>query len=149
MIRKAREVGPANRRGSREAVAKRVSARQFNELLQGDERRHDGRSEKRRKRLLQELKTGTRGPTKSPLKPVDVLQHAAELLELGETLASLRKVARYDRVFGAVPADGLLDALSKLHAAYRFRPEVYRFVGIDDRTLERAGVLPKRAKGTT
>ncbi len=80
------------------------------------------------------------------MKPVDVLQHAAELLDLGETLASLRKVARYDRMFQTVPEDGLLAALTNLQSAYRFRVEVYRFVGIEERVLERAGIPVKKAK---
>ena len=51
---------PANKRGSPEAVEKRRVARMFNDLLGDKSARNklDGRTEKRRKRLLRELASG-------------------------------------------------------------------------------------------
>lgn len=49
----------------------------------------DGRTLKRKNRLTAELKTGRDGRA---LKAIEVLTHATELLALGETLTSLRKL---------------------------------------------------------
>src|SRR5580704_16070805 len=87
---------PPNRRGSPEAVEKRRVARLFNDVLGGrgsGARKHDGRTEKRRQRLLRELESGKlRGAHE--LKPLDVLVRVNELLDLGEPLRSIRKVAK-------------------------------------------------------
>ena len=73
------------------------------------------------------------------LKPLDVLDRVSELLELGEPLAALKKICRPRQA----PAAGarLVDVVRELHRAYRFRPEAYRFVGVDDAVLRAAGVL--------
>jgi len=142
----------ANRRGSPEAIEKRRVARAFNDVLGGGTSgpRLDGRTEKRRQRLLQELEQGvTRGARE--LKPLDVLQHVQQLLDLGETVSAIRKVAK-PRKPGAAPAV-MVGIVQRLHKAYRFRAEAYRFVGIGDEILRSAGVLepeprskPRRAK---
>ena len=78
-------------RGSAEAIEKRRVARQINSLFGGgggQTGKLDGRTEKRRQRLLKELKEGRAG---QPLKPIDIIAHANELLALGETLATIRK----------------------------------------------------------
>lgn len=133
---------PANRRGSPEAIEKRKAARSFNAVLLGHGaagRMLDGRTEKRRQRLLKELKEGTGGGEKG-LKPLDVLQRVQELLELGEALSSIRKVCK---ARSTLPLDrSVVEAVGRLHKAYGFRPEAYRFVGIGDDVLRRAGVLP-------
>src|SRR6476620_5391427 len=84
-----------NRRGSPEAIEKRRAARMFNDVLGGNAAggRLDGRTEKRRQRLLQELESGLARGSRE-LKPLDVLSRVQELLELGEPLASIRKVAK-------------------------------------------------------
>ena len=131
-----------NRRGSPEAIEKRRAARMFNDVLGGraSAGKLDGRTEKRRKRLLHELETGkTRGSR--DLKPLDVLQHVQELLELGEPLSSIRKVAKVKKT--TVPPDAILGVVERLHKAYGFRPETYRFVGIGEDVLAEAGVLGK------
>ena len=73
-----------NKRGSPEAVAKRRAARKFNDIALGagaSSTRLDGRTEKRRQRLLKEVTAGSvRGAT---LKPVDMLLRLQELLTLG------------------------------------------------------------------
>ena len=132
---------PLNRRGSPEAIEKRRAARLFNDVLGGrgtGARKLDGRTEKRRQRLLAELKSGkARG--NHDLKPLDVLQHVEELLSLGEPLASIRKVAKVRK--SQVPEEAMHDAVVRLHKAYNFKPETYRFVGIGDEILRSAGVL--------
>ena len=70
-------------RGSAEAIEKRRVARQLNSLFGGGGRpsgKLDGRTEKRRQRLLKELKDG-KGD--QPLKPIEIITHANELLEMG------------------------------------------------------------------
>ena len=129
-----------NRRGSPEAIEKRRVARLFNDVLTGrgaSAPRLDGRTEKRRQRLLAELEAGMRG--QRPLKPIEVLQHANELLGFGETVASLKKVVKVRKL--SAPPDGLAEVVERLHHAYGFRAEAYRFVGLTDDVLTEAGVL--------
>jgi hypothetical protein len=132
---------PVNRRGSPEAIEKRRAARLFNDVLGGRGGRpgkRDGRTEKRRQRLMRELESGkVRGAHE--LKPLDVLQRVHELLELGEPLRSIRKVAKVRKT--AVPPETILEVVGRLHKAYGFRPECYRFVGVGDDVLRHAGVL--------
>ena len=130
---------PQNRRGSPEAVEKRRVARLFNDVLGGTSGspRRDGRTEKRRLRLLKELEDGlARG--KRALKPIDVLLRVQELLEMGEPLSQLRKVVKV-RANETAP-EGLVDVVARLHEAYGFRPEAYRFVGIGEDVLAQAGI---------
>lgn len=129
-----------NRRGSPEAIEKRRAARFFNDVLGGRgaaTQRLDGRTQKRRQRLLKELETGKARGTRD-LKPLDVLLRVQELLDLGEGVSALRKVVKVKKV-------GLGDdvplAVERLHKAYNFRPEVYRFVGIGDDLLKEVGVV--------
>lgn len=131
---------PPNRRGSPEAIEKRRAARLFNDVLGGRAAagKLDGRTEKRRQRLLAELESGKTRAGRE-LKPLDVLQHVQELLAIGEPLASIRKVAKV-RKHGVADGD-LADVVGRLHKAYAFRPEAYRFVGIGDEVLREAGVL--------
>lgn len=140
----------ANRRGSPEAIEKRRVARLFNDILGGrgsGALKHDGRTEKRRQRLMRELESGkVRGSRE--MKPLDVLQRVNELLDLGEPLSSIRKVAKVRK--NAVPAESIVEVVSRLHKAYGFRPECYRFVGVADDVLRTAGVVgadgPRRAR---
>lgn len=130
-----------NRRASREAVEKRRAARAFNEVVAGQvPRPHDGRTERRRRRLLKELAQGARNGQE--LKPIEVLLRAQALLDLGEPLASIEQARPAP---APVPiSDALVAGLRNLHAAYAFAPTLYRLVGIDDAALVRAGIL--RAK---
>ena len=130
-----------NRRGSPEAIEKRRAARMFNDVLGGrgaSTSKLDGRTEKRRQRLLRELEQGTTRGARE-LKPLDVLQHVQELLDLGEPLSSIRKVSKIKKV--PLLPDAMVDVVGRLHKAYGFRPETYRFVGITDDVLRTAGVL--------
>jgi hypothetical protein len=133
--------GPQNRRGSPEAIEKRRVARLFNDILGGrgaGVARRDGRTEKRRQRLMRELESGKSRGTRE-LKPIDILQHVNELLSMGEPLSSIRKVAKVRR--SAVPAESVVELVTRLHKAYGFRPECYRFVGVGNDVLRSAGVL--------
>jgi len=141
---------PANRRGSPEAIEKRRVARLFNDILGGrgsGSSKRDGRTEKRRQRLMRELESGkVRGARE--MKPLDVLQRVHELMELGEPLSSIRKVTKVRK--HTVPPESIVEVVSRLHKAYGFRPECYRFVGVDDDVLRSAGVIgaesPKRPR---
>ena len=132
---------PQNKRGSPEAVEKRRVARLFNDVLGGasSSPQRDGRTEKRRQRLMKELEEGmARG--KRELKPIDVLLRVQELLELGEPLSHLRKVVKVRALPSETSSEGLVDVVARLHEAYGFRPESYRFVGIADEVLAKAGI---------
>lgn len=141
---------PQNRRGSPEAIEKRRVARLFNDILGGrgaGAHKRDGRTEKRRQRLMRELESGKSRGTRE-LKPIDILQHVNELLSLGEPLSSIRKVTKVRK--SAVPPESVVEVVTRLHKAYGFRPECYRFVGVGDDVLRSAGVLdadtPRRGR---
>ena len=141
---------PLNRRGSPEAIEKRRVARMFNDILGGrghGAHKRDGRTEKRRQRLMRELESGkVRGSRE--LKPLDVLQRVNELMSLGEPLSSIRKIAKVRKAM--VSPDSVVEVVTRLHKAYGFRVECYRFVGVGDDVLRSAGVLgaegPKRGR---
>jgi hypothetical protein len=130
-----------NRRGSPEAIEKRRAARLFNDVVGGRGgglHKRDGRTEKRRQRLMRELQSGkVRGSRE--LKPLDILQRVHELLQLGEPLRSIRKITKVRR--STVLPETMIEVVGRLHKAYGFRPECYRFVGVDDGVLRSAGVL--------
>lgn len=134
-----------NRRGSPEAIEKRRVARVFNDILGGGAASHklDGRTEKRRQRLLKELEAGKARGSRE-LKPLDILQRVQELMDLGEPLSSIRKVTKVKK--SAVSPESIVGVVERLHRAYSFRPEVYRFVGIGEEVLREAGVLTEAAK---
>ena len=132
---------PSNRRGSPEAIEKRRAGRFFNDVLGGRSSRDgklDGRTEKRRQRLLRELEKGVARGTRG-LKPLDVLQRVQELMDLGEPVSAIRKVAKVRRT--VVPPESVIAVVERLHNAYHFRPETYRFLGIGDDVLRSAGVV--------
>jgi hypothetical protein len=137
---------PRNRRGSPEAIEKRRAARQFNDVLGGRglaANKLDGRTEKRRLRLLRELENGKARGTRD-LKPLDVLQRVQQLMELGEPISSIRKVAKVRK--SNLPPESVVEVVERLHRAYNFRPETYRFVGIGEEVLRSAGVLADEAR---
>ena len=137
---------PANRRGSPEAIEKRRVARVFNDILGGrgaSAHKLDGRTEKRRQRLLKELEAGKARGSRE-LKPLEVLQRVQELMDLGESLSSIRKVAKVRK--NTVTPEAIVGVVEELHHAYSFRPEVYRFVGIGEEVLREAGVLADASK---
>ncbi len=138
---------PPNRRGAPEAIAKRRAGRAFNDLFDtSSSPRLDGRTEKRRKRLLDELEQGRRRGSKRELKPLEILTHVDELLTLGESVATIKKVCKPHPAPQTAEAE-LVETVRELHAAYAFRPEAYRFVGVSDELLRTAGVIDRDAPG--
>lgn len=143
---------PPNRRASPDVVEKRRAARFFNDAISGKaQRAPDGRTERRRKRLLKELEERAARNGKRELKPIDVLARVQELLDLGEALAVIRKASPPPRALAQSPE--LIDGVRRIHRAYAFAVEVYQFVGIDAEVLRAAGVLdaakkPGLARGT-
>jgi hypothetical protein len=118
----------------------------FNDILGGhgaSSHKLDGRTEKRRQRLLRELEAGKARGSRE-LKPLDILQRVQELMDLGEPLASIRKVTKVKK--SAVSPEAIVGVVERLHRAYSFRPEVYRFVGIGEDVLKEAGVLTETSK---
>ena len=118
----------------------------FNDVLGGGSAagKLDGRTEKRRQRLMKELEAGTARGARE-LKPLDVLQRVQELMDLGEPLSSIRKVAKVRKV--SIPPESMVEIVGRLQRAYAFRPEVYRFVGIGEEVLRSAGVLNPAGSG--
>lgn len=116
-------------RGSKEAIEKRRAARQLNTLLTGgarDPNKIDGRTEKRRRRLIRELKEGRRG---MPLKPIDFVTHVNELMDLGETTSSLKKHGVKQRKTEQTPE--ITQIAAQTQEAYGFRTEAWKLLGID------------------
>jgi len=140
MVKKA-----TNLRGSPQAVEKRRAARLFNQILLGKGGgAPDGRTERRRRRLLDELANGAARGGKRELKPIDVLSRVQELLVLGEPLASIRRACARPRPVEATPE--VIEGIRRIHRAYDFPAEAYAFVGLDAAALEQAGVLPDPAE---
>lgn len=135
-------------RGSPEAIRKRKAARQLNTLFGGETsaaQKLDGRTEKRRKRLISELKS-EKGSKE--LKTLDVLTHVDELLALGETAASLKKQGVKARK--SELDEGRIAAAEETQAAYKFRSGAWKFLGIpmgDDGRIARPEAAPKKKKG--
>jgi hypothetical protein len=145
MARAKAQSKPLNRRGSPEAIEKRRVARMFNDVLSGGgvATKLDGRTAKRRQRLMRELEENKAHGTRE-LKPLDILQRVQELLELGEPLANIKKVRKVPRAMSANAST--VELIQRLHHAYKFRRETYRFVGISDDVLTEAGVIPGDGK---
>jgi hypothetical protein len=123
-------------------VEKRRAARLFNKALLGEQGSGapDGRTERRRRRLLDELARGAARGGKRGLKPIDVLARVQELLALGEPLASIRKACPEPPPVEATPS--IIEGIRLIHRAYEFPIEAYAFVGLGGEALLRAGVLP-------
>lgn len=93
--------------------------------------------------MLKELEAGKARGSRE-LKPLDVLQRVQELMDLGEPLSSIRKVTKVRK--SAVAPEAIVGVVERLHRAYSFRPECYRFVGIGEEVLREAGVLADAGK---
>lgn len=116
-------------RGSPEAVAKRRAARSLNTMFGsgGTGPTRDGRTEKRRQRLLTELQEGQRNGR--PIKALEVLVNTNELLELGETLGSIRK--RGAKPLKAELSEEDMEIVHRTQQEYGFRPEAWKMLGVD------------------
>lgn len=91
--------------------------------------------------MLKELSDGATGSGQD-LKPIDVLLRVQWLLNMGETVESLKKVR--PQPITVKVTEALINGVKQLNDAYDFAPEVYRFVGIDDDVLVAAGVVRKK-----
>jgi hypothetical protein len=135
----------AGGRGSAEAIEKRRVARQLNTLFSGGSSQPgkvDGRTEKRRQRLMKELKEGKSGQA---LKPIEIVTHANELLELGETLSGIRKNGIKMPKLDLDGTPDKVETVLRAQDAYGFRPEVWKLLGLDLAELT-AGHAAKAAK---
>ena len=140
--RKARKATTG--RGSPEAIEKRRVARKLNDLLTGGSKttsKLDGRTEKRRQRLVKELKDGKRG---KPLKPIQVLLHANELLEIGETFGSLKRQGVKPRKIEMTPE--VEEYVAKTQEVYNFQASAWRLLGITLSTTLPSKTKAKRGK---
>lgn len=125
------------RRGSPEAIAKRRAARSLNRMFdQGAvAQAMDGRTLKRKRRLLKELQEGKRGET---LKAHEVLAHVTELLGMGENLTTIRKLKPR-----LPPSPGLTDdmvgVVRETQQSYSFDPRAWKLLGIDIESVMSGG----------
>jgi hypothetical protein len=119
-------------RGSPEAIEKRRVARAFNAIFAATPdtpKGLDGRTEKRRQRLVEELKTG-KSRKGQPLLPVERLQAMHQLLEIGETKASLTKQGvKFPRSV-APELKGQEDLIKQFQAAYDLHPDSWKILGV-------------------
>lgn len=86
----------------------------------------DARTLRRKRRLLEELKEGRKG---EPLKALEALAHATELLAMGETLPSLR------RLKPKLPPSPELNeeseaVVGQVQKLYGFDPRAWRLLGV-------------------
>jgi len=117
------------RRGSPEAIAKRRAARTLNTLFAKSAAvgSLDGRTLKRKNRLMKELRDGKGG---SVLKAHEALSHVTELLALGEPMAAIRKLN--PKVPGApMLTDEAITAIRETQTSYGFDPRAWSMLGID------------------
>lgn len=131
-------------RGSPEAIEKRKAARLLNAFFSGagaGTPKLDGRTLKRRGRLLRELKDGRGGKT---LKALEILTHANELLEMGETLSTIRK-SGVKRPKVEVDKGGM-GLVLRTQAAYSFHPDAWKLLGIDVGGAKRGANAKAKAK---
>lgn len=134
---RAKKKAKATKRGSPEAIAKRRVARALNRLFEegGTGNALDGRTLKRKKRLMKELKEGKHG---KPLKALEVLGHATELLQLGETLTSLRKLK--PKLPPSPPMSEDTKAIYlETQKQYGFDPKSWKLLGVDVAKLAGGG----------
>lgn len=135
-------------RGSKQAVEKRRAARALNAVVDslGGGVELDGRTERRKRRLVKELVSGRRG---APLKAIDFVAHVSELMALGESPASLRRMGVKARKVPLDPA--LLTAVERTQAAYGFDLRAWKMLGIKapglavDRGRKPRGTAPRGA----
>ncbi|SRR5690606_17864668 len=117
------------RRGSPEAIAKRRAARSLNRIFDRGAAASalDGRTLKRKKRLLKELQEGKGGEA---LKAHEVLSHVTELLALGENMTSIRQLK--PRLPPTPPlSDETVEVIKETQTSYEFDPRAWKLIGID------------------
>lgn len=122
------------RRADPDVVAKRRAARALNRLFAeggGSAPKVDHRTQKRLDRLVAKLTAGNAG---EPLKALDALQCAHELLTNGYTYTELRrlkpKVPKFPK-----HTDGVAEAIATMQGLYNFHPQAWKLLGVDIRAL--------------
>lgn len=135
------------KRGSPEAIAKRRAARALNRLFDegGSPAAMDGRTLKRKKRLIKELKEGKQG---KPLKAHEVLGHVDELLKLGETLTTIRKMKPLTPPTPTLD-DETVSVIKATQATYDFDPKAWKILGVDIHKVVGGGGSEPRTKKKT
>ena len=135
---------PQNRRGSPEAIEKRRVARLFNDILgRPRQRRAQARRPHREAPAEADARARVRqGPRRRASSSRSTCSARNELWSWASRCSSIRKIAKVRKA--TVPAESMVDVVSRLHKAYGFRPECYRFVGVGDDVLRSAGVLERR-----
>lgn len=140
-------------RGSPEAIAKRRAARALNRLFSeagAAPAQLDGRTLKRKRRLMKDLVEGKNG---EPLKALEVLTSATELLQLGETLASLRKLK--PKLPPTPSGEEASAAILETQQLYGFDPKAWKLLGVDlarlsapssGDTAQESSARPRRAR---
>lgn len=142
MAKARKSKSPSNARGSAAAIAKRRAARALNTLFSTTTPEAvDGRTLKRMTRLKAELQSGKNG---KPLRALDVLGYASELLAHGETLSSLRKLKPKLPPTPAMSeeARGLVLEAQQL---YGFDAKAWKLLGVNIEAIGRPKV-PSRKK---
>lgn len=120
---------------------KRSIARRFNDALsvrRGKTRSYDLRTARRLRRYRKELAVG-RTPKKR-LSPIEVALRVSTLLQFGDKLGDIKKLAHWKPV-EEYDEQSMVALLTEMHSSYGFSPEAYRFVGIRYDTLLAAGVI--------
>jgi hypothetical protein len=123
------------------AALKRSIARRFNDALAGRTPKSkplDQRTARKLARYRKELRAGAKGGDKK-LSALEIAKRVHELLEHGERLSDIKKLAKpkpleYDE-------EKIVALLSEMQPVYRFRPEAYQFAGVRNETLLAAGVI--------
>lgn len=124
---RAKKKQKATKRGSPEAIAKRKAARQLNDLFsRAAGGGVDGRTLKRKQRLLDELAKGKGGRS---LTALEILSHADQLLSLGESLTSLRKVVKAPPPPARTEENRSL--LAEAQQLYGFDPKAWKLLGVE------------------
>lgn len=124
---------------------KRSIARRFNDSLSSrapraiGEKALDRRTARRLERYRRELEEGKKG--NKDLTALDVASRINELISYGDRVTDLKKVFKPRHI--DYNEDVLVGVLQEMHPVYGFRPEAYRFAGVKDRSLVKAGVLDK------
>lgn len=105
----------------------------------------DGRTLKRKRRLMQELQEGKRG---EPLKAHEVLGHATELMQLlGENLSSLR--ALKPKLPARPPlTNEFLDAVRQTQSSYNYDPRAWALLGINIERVMQGASGEEASEGT-
>lgn len=112
-------------RGSPEAVEKRRVARRLNAMLTSDAPvAIDGRTLRKRDRIVADLKD-------KQLKPVEVLIRISDLMAMGETTASIKKMGvRPIKTSFSADTPEIRAAVAQVQEAYNFPPAAWRFIGV-------------------